>query len=100
VAWDCGGSAPLLCAIDHMEGNTVSRFLRNSNEDEIAIASCLEKMAKYAGGGPDFYSLSANFSSGELLPDNFTMGSVRLHNGTSERGKIAPKGRLSTFVAH
>jgi predicted dehydrogenase len=27
------------------------------SDDEIAIASCLEKMAKYAEGGPDFYSL-------------------------------------------
>jgi len=28
------------------------------NDDEIAIATCLEKMAQYADGGPDFYSLA------------------------------------------
>jgi predicted dehydrogenase len=27
------------------------------NDDEIAIATCLEKMAQYVNGGPDFYSL-------------------------------------------
>lgn len=27
-------------------------------DDEIAVASCLEKMAVYAAGGPDFYSLA------------------------------------------
>jgi hypothetical protein len=27
-------------------------------DDEIAIASCLERMATYAAGGPDFYSLA------------------------------------------
>ncbi len=80
-----------------MEGNTVSRFLRNSNEDEIAIASCLEKMAKYAGGGPDFYSLSANFSSGELLPDNSIQklvgyGVQSVGTGTSQ--SLSPKGRI------
>ena len=27
-------------------------------DDEIAVATCLTKMAEYAGGGPDFYSVS------------------------------------------
>ncbi len=27
-------------------------------DDEIAVATCLEKMAAYAAGGPDFYSLA------------------------------------------
>jgi predicted dehydrogenase len=27
-------------------------------DDEIAVASCLQKMAEYATGGPDFYSLA------------------------------------------
>ena len=28
------------------------------SDDEIAVATCLKKMAAYAGGGPDFYSLA------------------------------------------
>ena len=27
-------------------------------DDEIAVATCLDKMAHYAAGGPDFYSLA------------------------------------------
>jgi predicted dehydrogenase len=28
------------------------------NDDEVAIASCLHKMAEYVAGGPDFYSIA------------------------------------------
>lgn len=28
------------------------------NDDEVAIATCLDKMAKYVAGGPDFYSVA------------------------------------------
>jgi len=39
-------------------GSTKTRSSRQAVDDEIAVATCLEKMAAYARGGPDFYSLA------------------------------------------
>lgn len=46
-------------------------------DDEIAIATCLAKMAEYAAGGPDFYSIaeaSQDFYLGELIEQAIRTG--------------------------
>lgn len=46
-------------------------------DDEIAIATCLSKMAAYAAGGPDFYSIaeaSQDFYLGELIEQAIRSG--------------------------
>jgi len=61
------------------------------SDDEIAVATCLEKMAAYARGGPDFYSLA------EASQDHFLslMIDKSLASGCTRRDAATAMGELS-----
>ena len=42
-----------------MDGSMKIHFVRRvCSDDEIAVATCMQNMAEFVQGGPDFYSLA------------------------------------------